>query len=83
MAPGHLPRNSRKEGEAPVMEDNACDPLLPEESSPLPTPVSPGHTSFFFIQWITRGQFLCASVRVGCSALLKIPALPVLTGREH
>lgn len=76
MAPG----DSRKE--ATRIEDDACDPFLPED-------ISSAHSYF---KWtpllpqsaVTGGHLLCAGVcaRRYC-APIKIPALPVPVGREH
>lgn len=81
MAPGHLPGHSRKEGEGTQMEDDACDPFLPED-------ISPSHSYFKWTHLLPQsagtGGHLCARVCArGYCAPIKIPALPVPTGREH
>lgn len=83
MAPGHLPGHSRKEGEVTLMEDNAYDPFLPEDTLP-------SHSCFIWTPLLlhavgTGGHLLCASdCTRGYGAPIKITALqPVLIGRER
>lgn len=50
MAPVHLPGHSRKEGEVTLMEDNACDPFLPED-------ISPSHSCFIWTHLLLSGYW--------------------------